>query len=93
MTAEGRRRRCGLLQGWTSRCYDDVRLVDLLAGVAVVQPLTGHLDHTRRHLHTHTHTRCSIIIGYPLLDARRTFALHGPMVWNSLTDDLRAQQD
>ena len=24
---------------------------------------------------------------------RRAFAVHGPMVWNSLLDDLRAQQD
>ena len=24
---------------------------------------------------------------------RRLFAVHGPMVWNSLPDDLRAQQD
>ena len=24
---------------------------------------------------------------------RRAFAVHGPMVWNSLPDDLRAQQD
>ena len=24
---------------------------------------------------------------------RRAFAVHGPMVWNSLQDDLRAQQD
>ena len=24
---------------------------------------------------------------------RRAFAMHGPMVWNSLPDDLRAQQD
>ena len=24
---------------------------------------------------------------------RRAFAMQGPMVWNSLTDDLRAQQD
>ena len=26
-------------------------------------------------------------------DGRRAFAVHGPMVWNSLPDDLRAQQD
>jgi len=24
---------------------------------------------------------------------RRAFAVHGPMVWNSLPDDLRTQQD
>jgi len=24
---------------------------------------------------------------------RRAFAVHGPMVWNALPDDLRAQQD
>jgi len=24
---------------------------------------------------------------------RRAFAVHGPMVWNSLPDDFRAQQD
>ena len=24
---------------------------------------------------------------------RRAFAVHGPVVWNSLPDDLRAQQD
>ena len=28
-----------------------------------------------------------------LLYGRRAFAVHGPMVWNSLPDDLRAQQD
>ena len=25
--------------------------------------------------------------------SRRAFAVHGPVVWNSLPDDLRAQQD
>ena len=43
--------------------------------------ITVHYSHTK-----HSH------IGYPLLDAG-AFAVHVPMVWNSLPDDLCAQQD
>ena len=44
-------------------------------------------DNMDRETHTHTSGHRLSTVG------RRAFAVHGPMVWNSLPDDLRAQQD